>query len=708
MSRLIGRWLQSLGGKDGGPRGTESENPSELAAAVVRLYEAGRYGEAEAAARRLVERQRQIVGERHPDYGTALSNHGLLLQKLGRLDEAEPLLRQSLEVRREALGDLHPHYAASLNHLAELLQLRGNLAAAEPLLRQALEIRGAALGERHPDYATGLTSLALLLHRKGDLPAAEPLLRQALTVRREALGERHPQYATALANVAMVLQRRKALDEAEPLLRQALEVRREALGPQHPDFGASLSMLAHLLLERRNLPAAEQLLSQAVEVRRAVFGEQNPEVRDDLEILGKVREALGAGKPTAAPPSPKAPETLATPTPKPTPLPKAPETLATPRVTPPTKAAPPPPPPPPAPPIVEAPPRPKRGTREIATDLRRLQETFGKVATGLRDASKVMAEQGLPPEPALLEQATACNQALANLGAELEHLTAIGLPPLRFEEGRRVGLNRLLEEVESRSRAEEARARRSAMLEQAWEVLDHVRSLSHDSPGESGSLERGQQAATTLSLAIEGASPDTELPPEVTSLAEGNHPLALLLRLSSTDDSIDDSEWARLYKGVASAFGTPLAAAAARRRITPSPRGPGFGKTSTTPTPGPTEEPTPTTATTAAPIEPATGASSMKLGAASPAPPTVRGTSEVLKGIPGTSQEFATPAIRVMADRPPLRLTLADLTDAVFDDGAAVGRAGKGQGPIWISLGNTNGHGPTHPRFPGNIQWPMN
>ncbi|MGE3818438.1 MAG: tetratricopeptide repeat protein, partial [Isosphaeraceae bacterium] len=96
MSRLIGRWLQSLGGKGEerqGARASEWEDPATLAAEVVRLYEAGRYGEAESAARRLVDRQRQTVGERHADFATALSNHGLLLQKLGRLDEAEPPLR---------------------------------------------------------------------------------------------------------------------------------------------------------------------------------------------------------------------------------------------------------------------------------------------------------------------------------------------------------------------------------------------------------------------------------------------------------------------------------------------------------------------------------------------------------------------------------------------------------------------------------------
>jgi tetratricopeptide (TPR) repeat protein len=69
---------------------------------VVTLHESGNLREAEATARRLVERQRVALGPRHPDYAMSLGNLALLLQKRGDLDAAEPLMRQALAIRREA------------------------------------------------------------------------------------------------------------------------------------------------------------------------------------------------------------------------------------------------------------------------------------------------------------------------------------------------------------------------------------------------------------------------------------------------------------------------------------------------------------------------------------------------------------------------------------------------------------------------------
>src|SRR5437899_2968413 len=73
---------------------------------VVRLFEAGRFGEAAEAARQSLDAKREEVGEDHPEYAAALSNLALLLQRQGDLAGAEPLLRQALTTRRKALGEL--------------------------------------------------------------------------------------------------------------------------------------------------------------------------------------------------------------------------------------------------------------------------------------------------------------------------------------------------------------------------------------------------------------------------------------------------------------------------------------------------------------------------------------------------------------------------------------------------------------------------
>src|SRR3954447_13835631 len=86
------------------PEARDLDEAGRLRLEVVRLYEAGAFGEAEGVARPLLALQAATVGEHHPDYASALSNLALLLQSQGDLDAAGPLLRQVVDIRKEALG----------------------------------------------------------------------------------------------------------------------------------------------------------------------------------------------------------------------------------------------------------------------------------------------------------------------------------------------------------------------------------------------------------------------------------------------------------------------------------------------------------------------------------------------------------------------------------------------------------------------------
>lgn len=143
--------------------------------AAVGTVAEGREHEAVANARQRLETQRKAVGERHPDYATALNQLALLLIMHGDPDRAEPLLRESLTIRKDVLGERHPDYATNLSSLAGLLWARGDLDGAEPLLRRALEVRWEVLGSSHPKSVASLNSLEQLLRAKQDWAAIERL-----------------------------------------------------------------------------------------------------------------------------------------------------------------------------------------------------------------------------------------------------------------------------------------------------------------------------------------------------------------------------------------------------------------------------------------------------------------------------------------------------------------------------------------------------
>ena len=101
----LDRWRKSLYGYLSPQR---TEEGVRLRREVIRLYEAGNYRKAAEVARRLLEMQKRVLGEFHPDYATGLNNLSLLLQKGGDVAGAARLLDEVIAIRRVALGIDHP------------------------------------------------------------------------------------------------------------------------------------------------------------------------------------------------------------------------------------------------------------------------------------------------------------------------------------------------------------------------------------------------------------------------------------------------------------------------------------------------------------------------------------------------------------------------------------------------------------------------
>jgi CHAT domain-containing protein/Tfp pilus assembly protein PilF len=167
---------------------------------------------------------KEVLGERHPNYASSLNSLANLLQSRGDYAAARPLYEQSLAINKEVLGERHSKIVGSLTGLARSLQLQKNYAAARPLFERALALTKDVLGERHPAYAAGLNNLALLLASQGDDAASRPLFEQALAITKDVLGERHPRYAMSLSALGLCLWVRGDPAAAAPLLRQALEI----------------------------------------------------------------------------------------------------------------------------------------------------------------------------------------------------------------------------------------------------------------------------------------------------------------------------------------------------------------------------------------------------------------------------------------------------------------------------------------------------
>jgi tetratricopeptide (TPR) repeat protein len=500
---------------------TEAER---LNGKVIRLFEEGRFPEATAAARQLLEMQRLELGENHPDYATSLSNLALLLQRQGDLAGAEPLLRQVLALRTTLLGNSHPDRATALNNLGELLSVREDLEGGERLLREALAIRREMLGDAHPDCAGSMNSLALLLKKRCDLDGAESLLRQALEIRRQTLGEFDPEYATGLSNLALLLSGRGDLTEAEALLRQAWEIRRAALGEQHPDSLATAKSLARV---RKCRGDGDRLDERTVEVPVSnqdsglapIWHEEPHDRRSPGAVIERDRARAETG------------------------LASADATGSA------TSAA--------------------RGIDVAVAEAVALTEMFAVVGQRLSDAGHQMRAEGRFPDGETFRGLAACHTHLSTLRAEVRELAVVHGVPRATEESFD-GLNEiesLLERV-AESAAEELRSR-------ACGVLERVLALATDEQGdvELSALHECQAIARELHGII-ASSPASALPPVVDQLGSDSHPFCSLLALADSAESPNPATRIALKRAVEWAYGRELADRAADGHVF-LPKGPG-------------------------------------------------------------------------------------------------------------------------------------
>ena len=78
-----------------------------------------------------------MLGDKHPEIATGLSNLAYLRHDKGDLELAEATYLQALKMQYELLGDIHPDIANTLNNLAFVQDDKGDLAGALKTEREA-------------------------------------------------------------------------------------------------------------------------------------------------------------------------------------------------------------------------------------------------------------------------------------------------------------------------------------------------------------------------------------------------------------------------------------------------------------------------------------------------------------------------------------------------------------------------------------------
>ncbi|HXR93691.1 MAG TPA: tetratricopeptide repeat protein, partial [Steroidobacteraceae bacterium] len=193
----------------------------------------------------------------YPDFAASLNDLGLMLYyDKGDYDRAEQLLLESMAMKRKLLGDKHPEIATSLSNIADVLHNKGDLAGAEKDYLQSLAMYRELLGNEHPYVARTLNNLAFVYYDKGDVSAALQTERESLAIYRKNFPGDNPDVARVENRLGYWLIETGQYTAAERCLNEALAMRIRLFGKSHPEVASSLVHVAVLDVAIHKYPDA--------------------------------------------------------------------------------------------------------------------------------------------------------------------------------------------------------------------------------------------------------------------------------------------------------------------------------------------------------------------------------------------------------------------------------------------------------------------
>ncbi|MCX4723801.1 FxSxx-COOH system tetratricopeptide repeat protein [Streptomyces sp. NBC_01306] len=237
----------------------------------------GRYAEAEAVGREVLERLLSSPGAEPIEVIRARDGLGGTLLALGRYDEARTLFEQADREAVTSLGDAEvPRTLSIRNNLAEAMGLQGKYQASLDLHRDILTARVALLGGRNPLTLHSALRTATMLRLLGRYREALEIQQHNSRLHGQELDRNHGQTLNADHNLALCLRRDGKLLQARALLLSVRKRRVARRGRRHPDTLRAGADFAMLLREAGEFREAYDLADETASLYALQLGELHP------------------------------------------------------------------------------------------------------------------------------------------------------------------------------------------------------------------------------------------------------------------------------------------------------------------------------------------------------------------------------------------------------------------------------------------------
>ncbi|KAJ7854040.1 P-loop containing nucleoside triphosphate hydrolase protein [Mycena olivaceomarginata] len=197
------------------------------------LWEAGKYKQYEKLLEGVLEKQKQVLGDNHPDTLLTMANLANTYSDLGEYQKAKELNATVLEKLKQVLGNNHPDTLLTMSNLAWIYSDLGEHQKAKELNTTVLEKQKQVLGDNHPDTLLTMGNLASIYSALGEHQKAKELKATVLEKQKQVLGDNHPHTLLTMGNLARTYSSLGEHQKAKELKATVLEKQNQFLLPTH-------------------------------------------------------------------------------------------------------------------------------------------------------------------------------------------------------------------------------------------------------------------------------------------------------------------------------------------------------------------------------------------------------------------------------------------------------------------------------------------
>ncbi len=239
------------------PGGVEADLSASLTELANCHYYSGHYEISDKLNHRVLDLDRHLYGERHPQVANDLINLGAIQLDEGHYDQAERYDRQALDIMQSFYGKDNAETASAMTLLGRALVTGGKYNDAAGMLQDALTVEKHVYGPVHPRIASTLNELGKVAQKQGKLGLAKTDFERMADIYRKVYNGKHYYIGIALSNLAGVYVDQKQYQQAEKLLRETLQLYSKTLPADHLNVGIARIRLGRVLLQQHNYHQAQ-------------------------------------------------------------------------------------------------------------------------------------------------------------------------------------------------------------------------------------------------------------------------------------------------------------------------------------------------------------------------------------------------------------------------------------------------------------------